>query len=413
MARMTATVRDLRRTSRSAVLRSLFLGGPSSRWELSQRTGLSAATVTNVVAELLAEGCLTEVGSVESQGGRPRIILAINPAHGIFIGVDVGETAIRLELFDLTLHQVGATYVREIVGLTRPELVVEHIATEVAAALRLEGIAPERVIGVGVGVPGIADQSASMLVFAPSIGWSGVPLQVMLEQQLPYAICVDNGAKAMALAEALVGAGRGVLHYAAVLVGTGVGAGIIANGALYRGAANGAGEWGHTKITLDGRRCRCGSRGCLEAYVGASALLERWHELDPAGALAATMSEELGIDALLAAVGDGAPGAEQVMREMTQHLALGVANLVNLCNPERISLGGWVGMRVGPMILPELRRMTEQLALQSSFRTATIDLCHLGQDAVALGAASLPFENYLTTGGEMAQLAGRLLVVER
>jgi predicted NBD/HSP70 family sugar kinase len=198
-------------------------------------------------------------------------------------------------------------------------------------------------------------------------------------------------------------------HFAAVLIGTGVGAGIVADGKLYRGATNSAGEWGHTKIALDGRACRCGSSGCLEAYVGAPALLARWRELDPAGAPTVDRAEEEAIEALVAAATEaGSPVARQILDETTRCLAAGLANLINLCNPQRIALGGWVGTRVGPAILPELRAATERLALQPPFHAVTIDLGRLGHDAVALGAATLALESFLAAGGKAPLSAPRV-----
>ncbi len=236
------TVRDLRRTNRSTVLRTLFFDGANNRLDISQSTGLSSATVTNIVAELLAEGSIIESGSAESRGGRPRTILSINAAHGYFVGADVGENHIRIELFDLTLHQLGDTQIQAVAGLRNPQAVIDRIASGIENLITASQIQRDQVLGVGIGVPGMVDQSSAVSVFAPSIGWRNVPFQTMLVQRLPYAVFLDNGAKAMAQAEALVGAGRGIQHFATVLVGTGVGAGIITHGALYRGATNSAGE---------------------------------------------------------------------------------------------------------------------------------------------------------------------------
>src|SRR5258707_1197438 len=306
-----------------------------------------------------------------------------------------------MEIFDLTLQRIGDTQVHPIAGLSHPQRVVDLIAAGVDTLVSAAGILPEAVIGVGIGVPGIVNQSTAVTVIAPSIGWRGeVPLLAMLEQRLPYLIFLDNGVKAMTQAEVLVGAGRGVRHFAAVLIGTGVGAGIFADGSLYRGATNSAGEWGHTKIALDGRPCRCGSAGCLEAYVGAPALIGRWCDLDPQSAPVPGQPEEEAIDALMDAAARGSPIGKQILDETTHYLAIGIANLINLCNPQCIVLGGWVGMRLGPAILPELRRAAEQLALQPPFRAVTIGLCRLGQDAVALGSATLALESFLAAGGK-------------
>jgi len=408
-----ATARDLRRANRSTMLRALYFDGLTSRAELSQRTGLSSATITNVAGELLAEGCLIEAGSEESQGGRPRTILALNPRHGYFIGADVGEDGIRVELFDLQLRQVGGMQVGSVPTLRDPNTAVEAVAAGARELLRRSALLPRQVLGIGVGVPGIVGRiSGALTVSAPSVGWRDVPFAAILESALEFPVFVDNGVMAMAQAEALLGAGKGVDYLAAVLIGTGVGVGFIVRGELYRGATNSAGEWGHTKITPDGRACRCGSHGCLEAYIGAHALLDRWREVDPGASHVNASEDEEGVRTLLDAARDPTSPARVIVAETTRYLSLGIANLINLFNPRKILLGGTVGLRIGPAILPELRRQVQQLALAPPFEAASIELCHLGHDAVALGAATLPLEHFLATGGKtpaptVAVVAGR------
>src|SRR5205807_3355273 len=133
----------IRRINRSTVLRQIYLGHTMSRQELSQRSGLSSATVTNVVAELLQEGIVIESGLEASQGGRPRSMLTINPHYGYFIGVEVGETLIRVELFDLTLHKLGAVAYPTVLSENQPEQVGEYIDQGVKAVLAEAGVALE------------------------------------------------------------------------------------------------------------------------------------------------------------------------------------------------------------------------------------------------------------------------------
>ena len=402
MRQAIPNMRDLRWANRATLLRALYFGGPASRLELSQSTGLSTATVTNVVAELLADGDIYEAGTEESQGGRPRTILTINAEHGYFVGVDVGETHIYVEIFDLLMRTHGSTTYTLDSREHRPVEVARHIVTGFEAVLNRAGVSGDAIIGIGIGVPGIVErtQRGQALVHAPSIGWRDVPLTALLEtyKVLP-PLFVDNGAKAMAQAEMWFGAGRGVEHLAVVLVGTGIGAGIIANGSLYRGATNSAGEWGHTTLQLDGRLCRCGSRGCLEAYAGASGILECVREAAPNHPILAIADEEQAIAALVEAYQAGDTVAREALSQTTRYLGAGVANIINLFNPQLIVLGGWVGMQIGPLILPELRATVERYALQVPLGATRIDMCQLGQDAVTQGAATLALDQFLAAAG--------------
>ncbi|AUG80613.1 ROK family transcriptional regulator [Kitasatospora sp. MMS16-BH015] len=394
------TVRDLRRGSRAILLRRVYFDGPISRQELGPATGLSAGSISNVTAELLADGLLEECGSVESEGGRPRILLRVPPGAAHLIGVDVGETQVRVALFDLALTELAASDHPLTDCGHDVAHVVELVLGGVAEVLHRTGADPASVLGVGVGVPGIVEQGApvddglGITVHSQTIGWDAVPLGKLLRAGTALPLYVDNGAKTLGQAEMWYGAGRGARHAVIALFGSGVGACVIVDGARFRGATSSAGEWGHTRVHVGGRRCRCGSRGCLEAYVGAEALLERWGRA-PAGA-----SEKAGLAALLAAAEAGDPATGELLDEAAEYFGSAIADLVNLFNPERIVIGGWAGLLLGPRLLPGIRRAAADYALHFPHAQTTITLGTLGPDAVTVGAATLPLSHFLDSGGD-------------
>jgi predicted NBD/HSP70 family sugar kinase len=391
-----STVLDVRRINRSTVLRRIYQGRSMSRQELSQHSGLSPATVTNVVVELLQEGIVLESGIEASQGGRPRSILTINPHYGYFIGVEVGETRIRIELFDLTLRLVDFVAYTLTLDENQPERVVQYIHQGIRIVLAATIITQENVIGVGIGVGGLVEQGSACI---PDWDWRSVPLASLLEEGLHIPISLENSAKAMAQVESLFGTGQGYEHIVILLIGTGIGAGIIADDTLYRGASNSAGEWGHTTIELDGRLCRCGSYGCLEAYAGAPGIIERLREVAPESLLLQDHDQESMVSAIVAAARDGNPAAIQVLKDTAHYLGAGIANLINLFNPQLIVLGGWVGLEIGAYILPDLRQFVARYALKQPFAAVKIEISQLGQDAAAMGAAALILEQFLLTAG--------------
>jgi predicted NBD/HSP70 family sugar kinase len=171
----------------------------------------------------------------------------------------------------------------------------------------------------------------------------------------------------------------------------------VTHGAVYRGSSSSAGEWGHTAIVHGGRRCRCGALGCLEAYVGAEAILDRFR-LANRGRPASGGREESMLATLISAAGSSRTAAK-VLDETLDLLGAGLATLVNLLNPERVVLGGWAGIALGERYLPEIRTATGAHALHGPFQHTTIELCELGTDAVALGAATLPVAQLLADGG--------------
>ena len=391
--RKRGTVRDLRRENRAAVLWSLYLGQPRSRQELGAATGLSAASVTNVIRELIDEGIVIETGLAESDGGRPRAMLAMNPEYGYVIGVDIGETRTRVELFDLAMtERASAEYPLEAAAEHDVDVVVGQIVAGLAAVLADSGIDSSAILGVGVGVPGIIERGPEVLVHGQTYSWDAVPLRRLLRAHTDLPLRFDNGAKTMGQAELWFGAGRGAQNAVMVLIGSGVGASLISGGATYQGATSSAAEFGHITVAVGGRKCRCGASGCLEAYVGAAAILERH------GRPMAANDQELALAELIDAA-DTAQGAAAVLGEAARYLGAGIGTLVNLFNPERVIVGGWAGLLLGARLLPEIRESAKQHSLRHLFAATSIGLGQLGPGAVARGAATLPMETFLNRSG--------------
>jgi predicted NBD/HSP70 family sugar kinase len=400
------TVRDMRRSNRSVLLTSIYRDGPLSRYELGQQTSLSAASVSNLVGELLDEGVVEEAGSVESDGGRPRVLLRVAPTFGYVVGAEVGETRVRVELFDLAMTVLSTMVYPIETPKPDPALAVKYVLAGLAEVLAEAGIPADRVLGLGVAVAGVVEGPADAVVHAQTLGWDAVPLGALLAAKTDIPIQVDNGANTLGQAEMWFGAGRGATDAVVALVGSGVGAALVTGGSSYRGTRSSAGEWGHTTIMYGGRQCRCGAEGCLEAYVGAEGVLERYR-LASGGELPFGDDEEAAFNGLLEAVGTSEVAAK-VIEDTIGYLGAGFANLVNLFNPERIVLGGWSGLLLGERYLPQLREATGRNALRQPYSQVSIELCELGRDAVAMGAATLPILRLLRDGGTTSRIPRNL-----
>ncbi|MFI7325396.1 ROK family protein [Streptomyces rubiginosohelvolus] len=415
------TVRDLRRGNRARVLQRLYFDGPLSRQELGPVTGLSSGSISNVVAELSAEGLLEEAGVVDSDGGRPRTLLRVAPDGGLLVGIDIGETRVRVELFDLSLTELARTERLLAQHGYDVERIVAHVRTGVADVLRDAGADPRRLLGIGIGVPGIIerdgpegpDGTRGAVVHGQTIGWRAVPLEQLLREAVDVPpevpLFIDNGAKTLGQAEMWFGGGRGAGAAAIALIGSGVGACVDHGDILDEDRTSLALEWGHTTVQLRGRRCRCGSIGCLEAYAGAEALRERWREAG--GPLPEDADDETALAALLAAAYPGRHGtpdpvALALLDETAECLGAALADLVNLFLPERILIGGWAGLLLGPRLLPEIRRYANEYALSHAAARTTIEMGRLGPDAVTVGAATLPLADFLTRGGSRPEPGG-------
>jgi predicted NBD/HSP70 family sugar kinase len=384
----SATVSSLRQRNRALVLTHVLQSGRTNRGDLARACGLSLASATNIVSDLVAEGLVHETGLIASRGGRPITLVEPRPEGAYLVGADVGERGVAVELFDLAMGRVD----REFRG-GREEESPESIAHDLDDALtalrdRNPG-AWESLVGIGLGLPGVVESApdGSQTLYAQNLGWQPVAVADLIH--IDGAVFAENGAKTQAMAELWFGAARGVDHALVALLGRGVGLGIIADGRLQRGATSSAAEWGHMKIERGGALCRCGDRGCVEAYVGASAILDAWRatgaEFEGSGWRA--------IGDLLEASEAGDARATGVVDDVIRSLGIALGSLVNLTNPQRIVIGGWVGLRLMEHLGPQITAQTRANALRRAGEQIDIVASTFGGDTVALGAAIMPLES--------------------
>ncbi|RPE38428.1 putative NBD/HSP70 family sugar kinase [Streptomyces sp. Ag109_O5-1] len=397
---MKRTSRDIRTANRYEVLRQIIAQSPTSRQTLAAATGLSVATVATLVGELLDLRMITEVGFEDSAGGRPRGLVAVNAAGGALIGVDMAETYVRVELFDLGLNVLARAEEDMRPGEHRPEQAVGHVATAVGSVVAQAGVEGARVLGVGVSVPGQVDRDTGIAEYAPNWDWHDVPLLDLLSEHIAYPLYLDNPLRASAVAELWFGAARGREDAVVVNLGTGVGAGLVLAGGLYRGVSNSAGEWGHTTLVLDGRLCHCGNHGCVETYVGAPGIMLNLRELSPRSTLLHPEDQTATIAALARGVATGEPVAVKVVRDTARYLGAGISDLVNLYNPEVVVLSSWVARKLGAPLLDEVREAVRRHALRRPFAATEIVLSPIPTDPVCLGAATFALEGALQSVGQ-------------
>lgn len=400
---MKRTSRDIRTANRYEVLRQIIAGSPTSRQELAAATGLSLATVATLVGELLDLRMITEVGFEDSAGGRPRGLVAVDASGGALVGVDIAETYVHVELFDLALNVLARAEEDVRPGESRPERVVGQVAAAVGSVVAQAGIGADRVLGVGVSVPGQVDRDTGVAAYAPNLDWHGVPLLDLLAEHIAQPLYLDNPLRACTVAELWFGAARGRGDAVVVNLGTGVGAGLALGGGLHRGVSNSAGEWGHTTLVLDGRPCHCGNHGCVETYVGAPGIMQNIRELDPGSPLLHPGDQTATVDALARAVAAGDLVALKAVRETARYLGAGISDLVNLLNPEVVVLSSWVASRLGEPLLDEVREAVARHALRRPLAATEIVLSPIPTDPVSLGAATFALEGALQGAGQRSR----------
>ncbi|MGY4100706.1 ROK family protein [Nocardia sp. R16R-3T] len=395
------TARDIRRRNRFYVLQAVYAAaGHTNRQEIARATGLSFATVGNLLAELLDVGVLAELGYDAPGIGRPRAQLAINPARGMLVGVDIAETTIHFDLFDLAMSVLRSVEIPVDPAATQPDDVAELI---IRGILELIAGDSDKVLGVGLSVPGLVEPEGGVSVFSPYWHWRDVSLKALLARRLPHPLYLDNPLKASTAAHLWFGAGRDVDDLIVVTLRAGVGIGVVIDGALYRGVTNSAGEWGHTNLVIDGRECRCGRNGCVEAYVSARGIVQTLRELAPASPLLA--ADDATTIAAIAASDD--PIADEVIEKTGNYLGVAVANLVNLFNPRTMVFGDLVANVLGERLLAVTRRVAAHHAMSDPFAAVTLQLCTLPHNPVSLGAATFALEGFLADRETFGSIAER------
>ena len=240
-------------------------------------------------------------------------------------------------------------------------------------------------------------QEGDGLVHAPTLGWSGVPLGNALRAdstRRPHRQLRAHARPGRDLARRRTRARRAVV----ALWGVGVGAAIAEDSSLTESVSSSTSEWGHAVIEARGRACRCGSHGCLEAYVGATAILDAYLA-HPAGKPFLQDGTEAKMAELAARATTGDEAATATVRRVAEYLGIGIGNLINMINPDQVILAGWVGQQLGPLLMPAIREAARRHALPYLFDQTRIGVGELGPGAVALGAATLPVARLLAAGG--------------
>ena len=375
-----ASLQQLREFNRLRLLEVLRCEGPLDRAELVRQTGLSRATVSALVSDCLSRGVIVEdvERTVADGRGRRSARLRLDPSAGTAVGVDFGHRHVRVAVADLASTVLTERRVDlDVDGGAAAAL--DAAATLVSEVLTEAGVDRGRVLGVGMGLPGPIDRrtgtvgSASILV-----GWSGLHPGDELSRRLDLPVRLENDANLGALGEFVYGAGREAADMVYVKIASGVGAGLILEGALHTGATGIAGELGHVAVVPDGALCRCGNRGCLETVASTTALLRRLEPIHGPGLTTQRLLE--------LADGDDRD-ATIAVTEAGRFVGRALGALCTALNPATIVVGGDLGAVCGPLLVAigaELRRTAVQGARKIPVRQAI-----LADRAEVLGAIAL------------------------
>jgi predicted NBD/HSP70 family sugar kinase len=348
--------------------------------EISRATGLSHASVSNIVRELVDEGTVSS--TVVRRNGRRAFEITLNPSSGLVVGIDFGNRHVRVAVADLA-HTVLAERHETLLHGHRAELAIDTASTMLCELMQSATREMKELQVLVAGLPGPLNPHSGRIV-SPSIlpGWADLDVKSALAARFKLPVVVDNDANLGALAEGLWGRGRGLTDFAYLKVSTGIGAGLVLGGQLYRGAAGTAGEIGHTTIEEDGAVCRCGNRGCLETLAGGPALLDL---------LRPGYGEKLTIEDVLRMSDAGDIGCRRVITDAGRHIGVAVANLCNLLSPQLIIVGGELAL-AGDVLLDAMRDSMARRAVTVSAQTTEVVAGVLAARTGVLGAVALALQ---------------------
>lgn len=383
--------RTARALNRRLVLDQLRRNGPMSRAAIAVAVDLSPAAVTLVTADLIEEGLLTTGKAVSGAAGRRPVPLDIDYASRMSIGLKVmvdGVAGVVTNLATRVLAEIEVPLADH-----RPESVVKASAAATEQLMRQARVRRADLIGVGMALSGQVDAEAGNCRQVQRFGWHDVPIAAMLSEAVSAPVWIDNDANAFAVSQHLFGHGRGLRNIAAVAIGRGVGAGLVIDGRVHRGAGGAAGEFGHS-FEERGRRCECGRDGCLETYCSDQGILQSWAARDPSRSVGT-------VDDLKAAADAGDPIARDVLADAGARLGRHVGALVNVLDPEMIVFGG-EGVRFSEHLFAPLRKVLAEVCYPGVPRI-TIDLEGTGWPRGAAALAIQHFFNFEATGGYTAK----------
>lgn len=376
---------------RNLILRALLDYGQLSLTELKMHTGISLPVVTAIVNRLKEENLLVDVENKGSnQAGRPPTLVTLNGEAGYILGIDLGRINSNFVLLDLAQNLMADVRMKSI-PLSNDPAILDDLHREIDRILENAGVSWERVLGIGISVPGFVQGQRG--ISETYLNFGETPVADLLTERFGIPVHLEHDAKAMALGEMWFGSAKGRQNVLCLNVGWGLGLGMIINGRLHYGMKGYAGEFGHLQIVPDGHLCYCGKRGCLEMYASGKAIARNAHDKIAKGAmtnLVATDGREVErIDAkrIIEAANTGDQFCIEIIEEAARYLGYGIAQLINVIHPELVIFGGRISpvkFFLNPAISATMKHSMTHLNQDVQF-----EVSKLGAKSGALGVAVL------------------------
>ncbi|AWK51451.1 ROK family transcriptional regulator [Clostridium beijerinckii] len=374
----------IKETNRKKIIKLLLVKNEITKLDISRELDISITTVSTNITELKEEGIVEDVRSLESTGGRKAMAIKLNENCRYSLGIALSPKHIKLSLINLKSEEIDNIRVRH--KNNNADEIVQVVNDNIYEILQNNNIQTTQLLGIGISIPGTVDSERGIIKNSYLLNMKNFNLKEKFEY-LNVPIYIDNEANLSAYYEYLNKKDI-VDNLLYVSITDGLGLGIIINGAIYRGSDNSSGEMGHTKINLDGKLCKCGARGCLEAYTSKNVLLELYNEK-----LSDELDEIEDIETLEKAYDNGDEDAIQILKEYLYILGNGIVNLTMILDPNRVVIGG----EINNLINNEIEYLKEVIYKDNLFindSNCKIEITKF-KESFLLGAAMMPIEEFL------------------
>lgn len=373
----------IKKHNKSMVLNIIRDKGSISRASIARLTSMSPTSISRIVSELSEIGLVHETEPYSEGVGRKATLLSIYPDSIATIGVYLNRDIIRLGVVNFIGHIILEKEIQNDVSTHSVENVSAKLSDEINNLIKELGINPPKIIGIGIGMPGIIDTKDGKIVFSAQLGWKNVDFLKFIKEKIDLKIIIDNNVKLKALAETLYGAAKNSQRSAMISIGSGVGSALVIDGQILRGKINSAGEVGHTIVDPDGMLCECGRRGCLQTYIAESALINEANKVHRVN----------NIREIFECAADGDNWAVNLLERAANYIAIAINNVACMYSPDTIILSGRL-IEKYPMMI-ELIESKRSLIWEPFKDTFNLVYSELKNESTIIGAATLALNTFL------------------
>ena len=385
--------KQMSQQNKRLVFECIQRNGPINRAAIAKQTRLSLPSIMSITEGFIELGVVRTAGKAESHGGKRPELLELCADYGYTIGLDVGRSTLRVVVCDMS-GTILCNLKEPTKDVIPPEQLVDRMCHLINCSIEKANIDCKKIIGVGVAMPGLIDRKNGHVLFSPDFKWSSVPLRNWLCQRLPYPVIVENSNMAYAISDSIqLSNYEEKLFY--VNLGYGIGGAMILNGAPYYGSSGTSGEIGHMVVERDGPMCTCGNNGCLEAMASGAAIANQAHSAVSSGVYSSLSNfnpEQIEAKTVFDAAKEGDRLSCQIVNKAVLYISIGIANIINLLDPDRVILFGGLTAN-GPIFLDPLETEVKRRQMHQAGKNTLIEIRPSNDWGVAFGAANMVYLN--------------------